>query len=98
MAPPPRFIVLTDASKTSLRSIFKNGRNHRERQRAECILLNAQGMDARTLSKRYGICYETINLWLKRYKLDDPHCLLDSPRPGRPPRMNQQTQKKLEIL
>lgn len=96
MAPPPRFIVLTDAEKISLTLIHKSGRTHRERQRAECILLNAQSMDARTLSKRYCICYKTINLWLNRYKKDNPNCLLDAQRPGRPPRMSPLSQKKFK--
>ena len=64
MANRKRFIrALSDAERGELEKAFKHGIKHRERQRAQAVLLSASGHEMNSLAARFGVNPDTINRW-----------------------------------
>ncbi len=58
-------------------------------QRAQALLLMADGVPATDIAKLLGVHLRTVFRWRTRFKCDHPEQkLADAPRPGRPPSLS----------
>jgi len=95
MANRKRFIrVLSDAERSDLEKAFRHGTKHRERQRAQAILLSASGHDMNSLAARFGVNRDTVNRWLGGWEKHGLSGLREGPHLGRPPKIPREVQKK----
>lgn len=79
---------LSDADRAALEAIYRQGATHRERQRAQSILLSARGYGLEQLSDILAADRDTIRRWLVRWETAGLAGLSDAPRSGRPHKMN----------
>jgi hypothetical protein len=93
MSSPKRHIELKEAEKKLLHGLYKDSPSFRARQRAECLLLSAEGMDIDPLAARFKVKRDTISAWFNRWESGERN-LRDAARSGRRPRMSQEVQKK----
>ena len=86
---------LSEEARKALETEFKTGKKHRERQRAEAILLSESGIDMNDLAVRFGVNRDTINRWLDGWEERQMAGLREGQRSGRPPIIPKDVQKKL---
>lgn len=61
-------IIVTAAERAELEGLARSGKSeHRMRQRAEIVLLAAQGMATRAIARRVGCTIGTASKWRVRY-------------------------------
>lgn len=63
-----RYITLSDSDRDYLEGVYKNSNNHRERQRANSLLLSSSGKDISYLSNLFGVKRDTISSWFNRWE------------------------------
>jgi transposase len=90
-----KFVRLDEAQEASLRELHKNGLSHRERQRAQAILLSARGMSIDQLSFVFECGRDTISGWLDAWHAGGVAALTDAPKSGRPLKLSQTEQKQI---
>jgi transposase len=61
--------------------------SRRMMQRAQIVLLAAEGMPNRHIAGRVGLNQNQVGMWRKRFASMGMMGLNDLPRPGRPPRL-----------
>ncbi len=73
----------------TLDEMYKNHASQASKIRAHAILLSHLGLKVMLISTIYGICRQTVSIWLHAWE-DTGICgLLDMPRSGRPRILNQ---------
>src|SRR4051812_18429007 len=78
------------------RDLLENTRTHdtspRARARAHSLLLSAEGMTIKEISKIYQVDRDTVSTWIRQWEHDGPASLHDKPRSGRPPKLTPEEQ------
>ena len=59
----------------------------RARARAHRLLLSAEGMTIKAITKIYQVDRDTVSTWIRKWARDGPARLHDQPRSGRPPKL-----------
>ena len=75
--------ALTAADQTALEELHHDGKSHRQRQRAQAVLLSSKGF---TLDQLAVICEadrDTVSGWLDQWQEQGLDGLADAPKPGR---------------
>jgi transposase len=88
-----KFVALTEVQTTSLRELQKNGKNHRERQRAHAVLLNGRGYALEQLADIFECDRDTVSSWLELWRKGGVDALQDAPRSGRPGKLDAAAQR-----
>ncbi len=73
----------TDDEYRELKRMTRQGIG-RVSQRAQMVLLSAQGRTCPEIGRIFGLSDLTIRFWLRRFSADGPAGLYDEPRSGRP--------------
>ncbi len=76
-------IELTDAQRTELEQGYRNGATHVFRQRCHMVLLKADNRRSVDVADIVGVCAQTVNGWLWRYKQAGMTGLATQPGQGR---------------
>jgi transposase len=79
-----KFVTLDEAQASSLRELHKNGKSHRERQRAQAVLLNARGVTLDELAFIFECDRDTVSGWLDLWQAGGLSALADASKSGRP--------------
>ena len=84
-----RFIELTSQEHEHLTLLYKTSQDHRERQRAQALLLSARRYSICELAALFDLDRDTISRWMNRWQawLADSQkapVLCDQRRSGRP--------------
>lgn len=90
-----KFVQLTEEQVVSLRALHKNGQSHRERQRAQAVLLNARGMSLDQLAFVFECDRDTVSGWLDDWQSGDVTALADGARSGRPLSLDEAAQSQV---
>ena len=78
-------LTVSDADRAELeRRVHSGGVSHRARQRALVVLLAADGLSNREISRRIGLRFEHVGEWRRRYRTQGLRGLDDRERGGRP--------------
>src|SRR5262245_60906560 len=100
MRTPTKFVKpLTSEQRDQLQEIMKSPAPQRKRMRAHAILLSERRYSIDQIADIYQVDRDRVSQWLdwwEEFKFDG---LDDDPRGGRPPKLNEQEQKRaIEIL
>lgn len=79
---------LTDADRAALDKVYRTGAVHRERQRAQAILLSAKGFTLGQIALACDAHPETVSGWLDAWQERGLSGLQDAPKPGRTPKID----------
>lgn len=78
-------LVLRNAERSELeRRVRVHSTPSRQRTRARVILLAAEGLSNRAISRTVGMRYEHVGTWRRRFLEEGLAGLEERPRPGRP--------------
>ncbi len=78
-------LVLTEEERDNLeRRVRAQTTSHRDRQRAQVILLCADGVPGNQIAPRLGLSKQAVCKWRRRFLNDGLQGLDDAPRSGRP--------------
>lgn len=83
-------IDLTAVEKAALEKGFKQSSSKRFSQRCHMVLLKHQGLSSQQIADIYGITFQPVNSWVKRYKEHGIEGLQTKPGQGRKPILNKQ--------
>jgi len=90
---------LTTADQQALEQIWRHGASHKERQRAQAVLLSARGYTLDQLADILSVDRDTVSRWLNQWQERGREGLTDAPRSGRPPKIDAEVEAALrEIL
>lgn len=79
-----KFITaLTEADQGDLEELHRDGRTHRQRQRAQAVLLSAKGYTLEQLADIFSVDRDTVSAWLDAWQQKGLGGLADAPKPGR---------------
>lgn len=90
-----KFVQLNEEQVVSLRALHKSGHSHRERQRAQAVLLNARGMSLEQLSFVFECDRDTVSDWLDDWQKGGVGFLADAPKSGRPLILDEAAQSQI---
>ena len=98
--PAYRFIEsLTEEQVEQLQRIRDTGRTRRIRHRAHAILLSHGGKQIGEVAEIFQVSRNTASAWLDRWDTQGLEGLADKPRPGAPPKLDENEQKlALDLL
>lgn len=68
--------------------LHREGATHRERVRAQAVLLSSRGMSLKMLSTIFEVDRDTVSGWLDRFLEGGVAHLRDAPKPGRPSKLS----------
>ena len=88
-------IELDDSQKDKLKSIFKKGKDWRERDRAETILLLAAGWSTSDIAEHQGVCREAVRVRRRKWMKTGFESLVDRPRSGAPSKLSSSHRQQL---
>jgi transposase len=92
-----RFIPnLSPETRILLHRIYKESQHHRVRQRAHCILLSYQGINTTALMAIFSVDRITIYNWFDAWESHHFAGLYDKKRCGRPPKLTDEEQHKVQ--
>ena len=78
-------IVLSESEESELRSLARSrSLPHSLVQRAQIVLVSAEGVPGSAIARRLGVTQATVGKWRKRYRQHGLPGLHDELRPGRP--------------
>ena len=80
--------ALTDAETAALERLHRGGASHRQRQRAQAVLLSARGFTLDQLAQVSGVHRNTVSGWLDAWRARGLGGLEDAPKPGCPPKVD----------
>lgn len=86
---------LSEAETMTLEELFRNHGDHRTRIRAHGILLSSKGFIIADISKFYEVNRDSTSRWLDSWESEGLVGLFDDKRSGRPPKLNEEEQKKV---
>jgi transposase len=81
-------IQLDDKQRAELEQGYRNGDTHVFRSRCQMVLLKAEGRKSQEVADILGLCQQSVNNWLWRYKNDGINGLQTKPGQGRVPILN----------
>lgn len=85
-----RHIDLTAEQRQHLQTTYQTSPDHRERQRAQALLLSHRGWKLAQIADLFEVDRDTISQWFDRWQGQQP-CdgppLRDAARSGRPPHL-----------
>lgn len=94
-----RFVApLTDAEEQTLNSAYHHGEKRALRRRAHAILLSAQGHTINQISEILQVRRDAVSRWLKQWELSGLDGLIDKPRSGRTPILDDDDHQRLQAL
>ncbi len=79
---------LTDTDRAVLEKVHRTGATHRERQRAQALLLSAKGFTLGQIALACDAHPETVSGWLDGWQERGLLGLQDAPKPGRTPKID----------
>jgi len=80
-----KFVLpLTDVNKEALMALHRSGATHRQRQRAQAVLLSAKNYSLDQIADVIEVDRETISRWLDLWQDRGLTGLIDAPKSGRP--------------
>jgi transposase len=88
-------IELQDSERECLLAIIKKGKDWRERNRAETILLLAEGNSVLSVAEQQSLCREAVRVRRRKWLKSGLASLPDQPRCGAPSKL---TEKQREHL
>lgn len=80
---------LTEADQAALEHLHRTGATHRQRQRAQAILLSANGFTIAQLTLIFGVHRNTVSEWLDNWLSQGLSGLKDAPKTGRTPKIDE---------
>lgn len=80
--------ALSDADRSALEQVHHSGQGHRQRQRAQAILLSARGYTLDQLAEVFQVHRDTASGWLDAWEQEGMAGLADAPKCGRPPKID----------
>lgn len=84
-----KFIAtLSDADRVALEQAHRDGAVHRQRQRAQAVLLSARGYTLEQLAALFQTHRDTVSGWLDAWQEQGLNGLADAPKAGRPPKID----------
>lgn len=83
-------IILNEEQRAALEQGYRHGNSHVFRQRCQMILLKAEGRKSIEVATILGLCQQSVNGWLWRYKRDGIKGLQTKPGQGRAPLLSLQ--------
>ncbi|SFU48037.1 Transposase [Halomonas korlensis] len=94
-----RFVVpLTGAEQQALNSAYHHGEKTALRRRAHAILLSSQGHTINQISEILQVRRDAVSRWLKQWELSGLDGLIDKPRSGRTPILDDGDHQRLQEL
>lgn len=90
-------IELGDKERESLEVVTKKGRDWRERDRAETILLLASGESVQAVAERQGLCREAVRVRRRKWLKLGLASLSDQPRSGAPSKLDDAQRRQLGV-
>jgi transposase len=82
-------VMLTASKRETLKKRTRGAKTaHRDRQRAQIVLLAARGLPTAVIARRLGITQDTVRKWRGRFAARGLDGLADAPRTGRPRRIS----------
>ncbi len=75
--------ALTAANQKALEDLHREGKTHRQRQRAHAVLLSSKGFALEQLADIFSADRDTISGWLDAWQDKGLSGLADAPKPGR---------------
>ena len=78
-------IDLNEQQRTELEQGYRTGNTHVFRSRCQMILLKAEGRKSQEVADILGLCQQSVNNWLWRYKNEGIKGLETKPGQGRVP-------------
>jgi transposase len=89
LALPAVPVTLTASQRATLKKRARGAKTaHRDRQRAQIVLLAARGLATAVIARRLGITADTVRKWRGRFAARGLGGLADAPRSGRPRRIS----------
>ena len=88
-------IELRDSEQECLIGILKKGRDWRERDRAETILLLAAGHSVQSVAEQQGLCREAVRVRRRKWLKSGLASLPDRPRSGAPSKLTDEQRQQL---
>jgi transposase len=86
--PTVRYVQpLLDTQRALLEHTMTHDPSPRARARAHSLLLSAEGMTIKAITKIYQVDRDTVSTWIRKWERDGPASLHDQPRSGRPPKL-----------
>jgi transposase len=94
---------LAPQEREALERVYREGASHRQRQRAQALMLSSRGFCIEALAEIFGIDRDTISAWLERWRnrqADESidSVLSDAPKSGRPSKLLQSEKQELLAL
>ena len=86
---------LMKAETMTLEELFRHHPDHRTRIRAHGILLSSKGFSIANISKFYEVNRDSTSRWLDSWENEGLVGLFDDKKSGRPPKLNEEEQKKV---
>lgn len=90
-----KFVTLTPSQEAALRALHKNSPSHRERQRAQAVLLSARGYTLDQLAGIFECDRDTVSGWLEMWHQREMAALADAAKSGRPHKLSPQAQQQV---
>ncbi len=90
-------IELTDREREGLKTILKQGSAWRKRDRAETILLLADGHSVQSVSEAQGLCREAVRIRRRKWLKLGLASLPDRPRSGAPSKLTDEQRRRVGI-
>jgi transposase len=90
-------IELADSERDCLNAILKRGADWRERDRAETILLLADGPSVQSVAERQSLCREAVRIRRRKWLKMGLASLPDQPRSGAPRKLTEAHRQQLGI-
>ncbi len=80
--------ALSDADRTDLEQAYHEAPAHRQRQRAQAVLLSARRYTLDQLADLFQTHRDTVSGWLGDWQAQGLAGLQDAPKSGRPPKLD----------
>jgi len=94
-----RFVAsLTESEKQTLTSAYHQGEKRALRRRAHAILLSDQGHTINQISEILQVRRDAVSRWLKQWEASGLDGLIDKPRSGRTPILDEHDHQRLQEL
>ena len=94
-----RFVApLTDSEQQTLSSAYHHGEKRALRRRAHAILLSDQGHTINQISEILQVRRDAVSRWLKQWEASGLDGLIDKPRSGRTPVLDENDHQRLQRL
>ena len=94
-----RFVApLTDSEEQTLTSAYHHGEKRALRRRAHAILLSAQGRTINQISEILQVRRDAVSRWLNQWERSGLDGLIDKPRSGRTPILDDDDHQRLQEL